>query len=249
LAGWITTRLPDAWFYRAWRKVLKTQQRSYCAPWDSTATYAEGEPVFYGEAYWESRAAGNTGNTPEEGAWWTAATDVEKRILFDQSWSADEIAAVRQVTERDPRKTATPFRYDFITDADGIWLTATAGTYPWVQFWPRCPEFTTTAWAPDETYAEGNLVFGEDGAVYAATEASTGANPTAGSKWVAVGFPRFLVRWIEQAVRVDFLRYDQQDDKADAQQRVSDEMLEHIVVEEGALQDQDDVSVRMRGYG
>jgi hypothetical protein len=247
LAHWISTRLPDAWFYAAWRKVLKTEQRTYAAPWVSTTTYLDGDTIYYDGEYWESLQDANTNNTPAEGAWWTGA-EPEERILFDQSWATEVIASVKRVTLRDPSKTRTPFEYEFVTDADGIWLTGTASAEPWVQFWPECPEFTTTEWDASTAYVEGDLALGSDGNCYRATEGTTGSNPTAGTSWAVVGFPSFLQRWIEQAVRADFLRYDNQDDKAGAQEQVADTILNRIAVEEGAMQDQEDVGMRMRGW-
>jgi hypothetical protein len=249
LAHWISTRLPDAWFYAAWRKILKTEQRTYAAPWSSTETYDDGDVIYYEGEYWESLAGSNTNNTPAEGVWWTAAGDVDQNILFDQDWTTEVIAGVKRITLRDPRKTRTPFEYEFITDETGIWLTGNASAEPYVQFWPECPTFTTTEWAAGEAYVEGDLVLGSDGNCYQATEGSTGNDPVAGTSWSAVGFPAFLQRWIEQAVRADFLRYDNQDDKAAAQEAVADQILQRIAMEEGAMQDQEETGMRMRGYG
>jgi hypothetical protein len=107
LAGWITTRLPDAWFYQAWRKVISTQQRTFEQPWSGTETYGAGDAVLYEGAYWQSLQAGNTGQTPAEGTWWTAY-EPEAFVGFEQAWADETIGAVKRVTERDPRKTRTP---------------------------------------------------------------------------------------------------------------------------------------------
>lgn len=58
-----------------WRgNVGYTKDNDIQGAWDSGTVYGIGALVTYGGSTWQSLQAANTGNTPAEGAWWTASS-------------------------------------------------------------------------------------------------------------------------------------------------------------------------------
>jgi hypothetical protein len=253
LVGWVNLRLPEAWFRHRWPELMLVEERQFAADWAAGTAYAEDEIVFYDDVYWIALQA-TTGNTPATGsAYWEETSDYDALIEFDQAWATNEIERFATITDRDPRKSRSPLRYLFRIDGDGAWVTSQAGVTVWVKFWPACPEFSSTLWEEGTTYAADDLVYSETtGECYKAKQASTNVDPatdTTETYWGKVAFPKFLQRWVNRAVRAEYFRDDNQDDKAEQQDGLAELAMGTLYDEEMGGQDQDEEPVRMSGYG
>lgn len=255
LTSWINQILPEqGWYRHRWADIVRVEERQFAADYDASTAYTEGQIVYYDSTYWEALQA-STGQTPAAGsAYWEETTDYDLQIAFAQAWASNAIDRFATVTDRDPRKSRAPFKYMFKVDADGAWLTSQCSSKTvWVKFWPACPEFTSTAWDEGTTYAADDLVFSEtDGECYKAVEANTAQDPstdTTETYWAKVEFPKILLEWMLRAVRAEYLRFDNQDDKVELAEETARRAMFDTYTREVPLQDQDDEVMRASGYG
>jgi hypothetical protein len=241
-----------AWEYTAWPETMLVEYREYMAEWSGATTYGEGSQVFYEDAYWESLQAANTGNTPAEGAWWTAATEYDRVIGLDQTGETP-IGTVFSVSQRNPDTSSSPFFLSFTMTGAGIQLDSLAPTSVYVKFRKRAPVFTDVEWDEAETgYVAGSLVQGSDGECYKGLQAvPVGTDPADGAAplyWEKVDFPAIFAEVVKLGARADGLREDGQDDKADAQEEKAFGELVRVMDVEVGQQDQVP-RARMAGYG
>jgi hypothetical protein len=244
--------LEIGWTYAPWAQFMEVEERTYVAEYDAATTYALGDQCYYNGGYWDSLQAANTGNTPAEGAWWTAATDYDRVINLDQAGETP-IGTVFSVSQRNPNTSSAPFNLGFTMTGDGIQLSSLAPVSVWVKFRRKPPVFTSAEWDDTETgYVAGSLVLASDGECYKGLQAvPTGTDPAGGAAptyWEKVGFPEMLAPFVKLGMRADALKTMGQDEKAEAQEFAAfEELVRKLDVEIGQ---QDQVPrVKMAGYG
>lgn len=240
------------WEYAEWPELMVVEERYYMPAWSGSTTYADGDQCYYDGGYWESLVAGNVGNAPAEGAYWTALTDYEKVVGLDQA-GLTPIGTVFSVSQRNPHTSSAPFFLGFVLTSEGIQMSSLAPASVFVRFRLQVPEFTVEEYDSTETgYEAGSLVLASDGECYrglqdvpVGTDPADGAAPT---YWGKVEFPAFLRDFVTLGVRSDQLVVDNQDDKADA---AEDKAWTELVRQYDRLIGQQDQvkRVRMAGYG
>jgi hypothetical protein len=237
LAGYIDTRVREAWEDYAWPELCPTEARVYRPAWDATVEYAYGQEVWDPEsrAYYMSLSDGNRGNAinaldegeglfveipgPETFAasgFWQQTGTLNRTVLLDQP-GFTPIGDVMECWASDPETTARPIPLDYRITGSGVEFGPHAPDRVWIQFRLRNPEFTATPWSAGKHYAPGELLyFATDGDCYRAkVHTVAGESPdTTPTKWDKQPLPSILVPFVELAAYADALEEEGQTDKA-----------------------------------
>jgi hypothetical protein len=219
LTEYINDRLQKAWEYMDWPDWTTSELRQYRADWDSTATYAQGDEVYYPDsnAYYRSLQAANLNHLPTDPAWWVAASDLVPYIALEQSWEPTRINITWNVWSDDPKTIDRPRPVSWWLGPQGILINTmgTGLTKVYVEFGLVPPRFTTVEWDVARAYVPGDLSYYQ-GDCYEALSNSTGVPPTVGSDWRRQDFPAILARHVKLAATADALREDENANKATA---------------------------------
>jgi len=125
---------------------------------------------------------------PKDRPWPEAVTGASKTPTAGViAWSAIGYAEHYRVWSADPRPiTSTAYRIDSTRDADGIHVKSDVSPV-WVEYLPRTPEFSGTAYSAVTAYAVDDLIlFTDDNCYRCVTATSAGENPTThAAKWEA----------------------------------------------------------------
>jgi len=230
----INTHVQRGWewdFFPEWSPV---ERRAYRPIWNDSDTYAAGDEVFFedDESYYTANSSPNTpaaGESPSTDTdKWTALTSFARYVSLDQN-GLTPIGEVDYICRNDPtinpsRPGVVPFDITYL----GIVPSPRAGARIYVHFRLRPPEFTTTAWDADTSYANDDVIYrptttGECYKAIAANSNQVPENNTA--SWVKVDFPYILARFVKHAAYADVLRGDDQTDKALAEDRRAETFL------------------------
>ena len=258
LADGINEGLAYAWRAHRWPDACAIEERQFAADYAAGTTYATGDFVLDSDQYWVSLQDSNTGHTPAAGsAYWEVSSDYDLYIAREQAWETNEIGEFLGITQLDPRRSTVPYSYDFTVDADGAWLTSNcSATTIYVRYRKPVPRFGWQEWDADEDWFEGDLVIGSDGECYRAlADQEVGVDgivdptdPASAATWQKVQFPESFERFALHWARAWCLRDDGQDDKAAAEEEMAEGALQALSLEVFGGQQQD-VTVRMKGYG
>lgn len=168
LAGWIEQRVTQAWEAFPWPELCPVEERYYAPAHDSGQTYALNDIVRVttngATAYYTLLNAGSQAAAPgtNEAVWQTTAP--ARFIDLDQAeaFGVKDIAPMGEVLgvwRDDPRKVRGPREVAFTLSGDQICLDPHAPASVFVRFRKRPPQFTSTPWDANATYAPGDVVF------------------------------------------------------------------------------------------
>lgn len=191
LTEYINTRTRFAWEAYKWPELSAIEKRQFRPTFDSDATYATEDEVFYLGNYYRKTGTGAVGVLPTDPATWTVSTsltDFVRSIDFDQPFTATSrttaatpIGEVLHVYRQDPRVVRYAERVNF-------WVTDSGAIIGPTQF---------TNATPNEVFVEFTI---------RPTMFNTASN--------AAEFPRVLSEYVKFASAADALREDGQFDKA-----------------------------------
>jgi hypothetical protein len=147
--------------------------------------------------------------------------DVNHEISFDQT-SQTPIGKLLKVYLRDPRTNRGPLETPFRLSAEGVHVGYEHGTYVWLKFSIRAPQFSSTPWNSGTAYAVGDLAYGTaKGETYRAIQAATNHAVTDAAYWALVPFPFQLAEPVILGAYADALRDEGQTDKGGAEEQLA----------------------------
>jgi len=242
IAEWITERTLEAWDWGWWPELLELERRQYRADWDAGKTYATGDEVYYApeDKYYVALQASTNKNPASETDYWEEQDELDRYVALDQTGET-EIHAVRRAAKRNPRVSDYPDFLEVGLSKNGIQFDTLAPSRPYLEFKRPPPRFTRTAWSEATTYAKGALVYvASTGQCYESLQAANlNKNPTSETSWWTVQtFPTLFFDWIRRAAKVDALREDGEETKADRQESAAYEKLANLYDVKTAAQKQ-----------
>lgn len=224
LAEFIAERLSAAREAYLWPEDLILEQRTLRAPYDATATYADGAEVYfeYDETCYEALEAIAVGESPATAPLKWLALESWPRVLgWAPAWQTEPLGTVVHVWVEDPRLSDSAAELDFKELREGVLLPPDAPAAVWVQHRPADLEWVDwIEWSATAIYTAGEVMYFTDGELYCALETTTaGQSPTTHpALWAVQEFPERLAKAVKRGAYGDWLLSNGQDEKATAQE-------------------------------
>lgn len=224
LAEFIAERLSAAREAYLWPEDLILEQRTLRAPYDSTATYADGAEVYFAddETCYEALEAIAAGESPSAAPTkWLALGSWPRVLGWAPAWQTEPLGTVVHVWTEDPRLSDSAAELDFKELREGVLLPPDAPAAVWVQHRPADLEWAGwSEWSATATYAAGAVMYFTDGELYRALSITTaGQSPTTHpALWAVQEFPERLAKAVKRGAYGDWLLSNGQDEKATAQE-------------------------------
>lgn len=221
----VMDRLREGWQDTLNRELLVVEERQFRPDWAAGTTYAAGAEVLGSdEVYYVSQAWANVGHDPttDDGTWWAEVVTTEFVKDIDLAASGETVIDGFDLEgvafASDPRVDAglAPITPVVLMGSE-LLVQGSCPAKVWLVFRPECPVVSWTEWRDDRTYAVGDVVFVGSyqgvsrGTCWRAVAGSTNEHPLEddGTKWVEVGFPLLLKKYVVAAVQGDMTTEDE----------------------------------------
>lgn len=216
-----------------WPFLMNVEQRQYRLTYAAGTTYAEGDEVYYSDAYYRSMVDANTGTTPgTDETKWIEVTEITDDDVNGYVW--DPYIAWAQPGETEipengievdefmfyespsANKWARPIR-EVREDSTGIHAVADRHPVrPWIRYRPAAPLFTGVAYDDTAEYAAGEAVYDADtGECYKSLlDENAGNAVTNATYWEKQLFPTVFLQVVRLHARAERLHVRGEDEKA-----------------------------------
>lgn len=177
-------------------------------PFNLTATYTQGQRVWYMGNIYQLFALTATGILPTDPTSWGLIPPFDAYVPFEQT-GFTPFTVVEGVFSANPRTTTRGNTLNYFLSERGVQVM-TAIPYAWIQFRLRCPKLNGDMFRSDTAYPAGAGMYfintATPGNFYTArVTTSAGDTPeTAPAKWCVVKLPRIFHRYLVLGMAADW---------------------------------------------
>lgn len=189
-------------------------------------TYNTADEVFFNGAYFVCGADGVTDSPSQNAAVWTEFDDFARFLAFDEK-GLPEIGDLFGVYIDEYGSDTI----HWIENDGAIFLPHSLGINSvWINYRVQPSEFTTDFFQANTAYSRGAVIYDTaDGECYKAHEDIAAAPTRNASQWRRMRMPYVLAEAVAHAAYADWLRATGQNDKARAEEKRAETLLENEI--------------------